>query len=254
MKIVLLGDLHFVSPNDPDLAQRQDRAHFAEAWPSFDAVVKAVRKESPDMIISVGDIVDYFSPENLAFAQEQLSRLPVPCLVTPGNHDYSGASSRAEVETAFSKAGFPLENRVLSCGDTGILLYNTGLSKEETDACPWLDEHLPKHSRNILCTHVPPDLPQTREAILSVQPDKPLAKYVRQLGRRPFETLLPHLSHVFSGHVHFPAQYRVATTEFQLLPLSVRAANRNYPGMGAIHTHDLTQKTTRHIQLPVIAG
>ncbi|WAC71664.1 phosphodiesterase [Roseateles sp. SL47] len=42
----------------------------------------------PDVVVVTGDIVDEGRPEEYAMARELLSRLPMPYLVIPGNHDH----------------------------------------------------------------------------------------------------------------------------------------------------------------------
>lgn len=43
MRIALVGDLHFISPEDPPQARRERRRHFALAWPSFARTVALLR-------------------------------------------------------------------------------------------------------------------------------------------------------------------------------------------------------------------
>ncbi len=115
MKLIILGDLHLVSPADPHLASHGKRAHFALARRHLPALGKAIARESPDFLISLGDLVDWYSDENRDFALEFLESLRIPWAITPGNHDGSLPDSGA-VSTDFrgwEAAGVEIHNRKL---------------------------------------------------------------------------------------------------------------------------------------------
>lgn len=65
MRIAIIGDLHFISPTDPFPSRRERRQHFAQAWPSFARTVRQVKREAPDLVVFLGDLVDYFSATSL---------------------------------------------------------------------------------------------------------------------------------------------------------------------------------------------
>ena len=49
-----------------------------------------MRQEAPDLVISVGDLIDWYSDENRDAAIRFLDSLGAPWLLTPGNHDIAG--------------------------------------------------------------------------------------------------------------------------------------------------------------------
>jgi len=88
MRIAILSDLHLVSPSDPFKEVHAERAHFVSAWPSAQRMCAKLREAAPDLVISIGDLVDWYSDENRDFAIGILNELKIPWHVTPGNHDF----------------------------------------------------------------------------------------------------------------------------------------------------------------------
>ncbi len=87
MKVTVIGDVHLVAESDPYKGIHARRACVKSAWPSFRSLIDSVNAESPDLTILLGDLVDWHSPENIAFGLELLSELKHPWYMTPGNHD-----------------------------------------------------------------------------------------------------------------------------------------------------------------------
>lgn len=87
MKIAIIGDIHAIAPNDPHELFHDYRLVFKGAWPSFLALMSNVKAAAPDLVISLGDLMDWYSDENRDFVVEQFNRLHCPWYFTPGNHD-----------------------------------------------------------------------------------------------------------------------------------------------------------------------
>ena len=66
MKIAVLGDVHLIAGDDPYKNLHGRREFFKSCWPSFQSLLKKVNDESPDLTILLGDLVDWFSSENLS--------------------------------------------------------------------------------------------------------------------------------------------------------------------------------------------
>jgi len=76
--------LRLIQVSDIHLSRK--RAYFQDNWEAF---LEAVRAEPPRFVVVTGDLcVDGpGEPDDIAFAREQLDRLPVPWAAIPGNHD-----------------------------------------------------------------------------------------------------------------------------------------------------------------------
>ncbi|MCC5841129.1 MAG: metallophosphoesterase [Opitutales bacterium] len=245
MRIALIGDLHFISPDDPSRQWREQRRHFAEAWPSFARTVAHVRRESPDLVVFLGDLVDYYSDENRDFALNQLDALKSPWLVTPGNHDFSLPAESDEATTERPEAkeirrrwaarGVAMGNRAIACDGVRLLLVDSPNSSVPEGTVDWLRRETDGSARNILITHVPLKTPEMAKYILSVEPQRDLRKYVQSGAPSLFdEAVRGRVETVFSGHLHFPGYVTTGGTAMRLLPLGLCAFGKTYRGQGGI--------------------
>ena len=245
MKIALVGDLHFIAPDVSARKRRQRRRHFAEAWPSFARVESIVRHESPDLVVSVGDIVDWYSDESRDFALERLDALKPPWLLTPGNHDFApggedgkpraGLPGPKEIRERWEASGVAMGNRSVEADGVRLLLVDSPDSSVPEGTAAWLRKETEGSARNILITHVPLNVPEMADYILSVEPQRDLRKYVQSGAPRLFEEAVRgRVEAVFSGHLHFPGKVSADGTDMYLLPLSVRAVGKTYKGQGGL--------------------
>ena len=116
-----------------------------------------LREAAPDLVVSLGDLVDWYSDENRDFAIEILNELKVPWIVTPGNHDFQMYARRAdgtvgdflpardceeEVTRRWHAAGIELGNRMIDAGNAAILLVNSACGTVPEGTREWLDETL----------------------------------------------------------------------------------------------------------------
>lgn len=239
MKIAVLGDVHLVADDDPYKNLHGRREFFKSCWPSFQSLLKKVNDESPDLTILLGDLVDWFGSENIAFGLDLLSDLQNPWYMTPGNHDLTAPVGGFEQENYNMEAtrdhvsywktqGVDLTNRVIDVEGCNLALLDSALSDLTDGAEGWLDEVLNSGGPNFLFTHVPIDLPETREYILSVDPRRNMAKYV--LSGAPhlyLEQIKNRVSHVFSGHLHFAGDLNCDVTRFHLCNMSITVYDPN---------------------------
>ena len=255
MRIAILSDLHLVSPSDPLKEVHARRAHFARAWPSAKRMCARLREAAPDLVVSLGDLVDWYSDENRDFAIDILNELKVPWIVTPGNHDFQMYASQAdgtvgdilpardceeEVTRRWHAAGIELGNRMIEAGNAALLLVNSACGTVPEGTREWLDETLGQHSNNFLFTHTPLDIPPIRRFILSVDRDRDLKKYVQNGASWLFaDCLRDRFQATFFGHLHFAGQLCVDSTTMYFLGLSVAASGRQYRDMGQAMICDL---------------
>lgn len=260
MKIALVGDLHFIAPDDPFPRRRERRRHFAEAWPSFARVLSMIRDESPDLVVSLGDIVDYYSDENRDFALDRLNALRTPWLLTPGNHDFVHGGEEGEgradppgpedIRKKWEESGVAMGNRAVDADGVRLLLVDSPDSSVPEGTAAWLRKETEGSARNILITHVPLNVPEMADYILSVEPQRDLRKYVQSGAPRLFdEAVRGRVEAVFSGHLHFPGKVTVKGTDMYLLPLSVRAVGKTYRGQGAICVLDTNKQAEEMIRM-----
>ncbi|WP_168735619.1 metallophosphoesterase family protein [Cohnella fermenti] len=250
MKLAILGDLQLVSPDEPRDELRRRRKHFADAWPSFRPIADRIRKESPDLILSVGDLVDWYSVENRDYVADLMNGLGIPWEATPGNHDYSvytwsqerGAYDYysqgerwLEADRGWKEGGINFDNRTIDVGNTRLILMNSAFSGVLPGTREWLREQTRSEQRKILITHVPVDIPEVRDYILSISPGRELAKYVQSHAPWLFdECVRGRIGDVYSGHLHLPGRITVDGTSMHLLGLSTISVGATYPGMGQV--------------------
>ncbi|MCC5848012.1 MAG: metallophosphoesterase [Verrucomicrobia bacterium] len=250
MKLLILSDLHLVSPADPHLGQHKQRAHFAKARHHLPALREAIGRESPDFLISLGDLVDWYSDENRDFALAFLESLQLPWAMTPGNHD--GSSPVPGIPdpglSGWEAAGVAIHNRKLELDPLHAYLVNSHDSNVPPGTETWLREALDPEEVNAVFTHVPPDTPETRAAILAREPQRNLRKYVQSQAPGLFENAMAEtVASVWSGHLHFHATARIGKTRFNILPLSIHAHGKTYPEQGHFHVLDTRTMDTQQI-------
>lgn len=255
MRLAVLGDLHLVSPYDAFRKLLPDRSHFSEAWPSLKGLIPLIRNESPDIVISLGDLVDWYSDDNRDFAMELMAEINIPWRMTPGNHDFQvyrfsedGRSVvRLPVIEGYDKAllgwerrGIRPNNSIIDANGRGLVLMNSAISRIELGTEEWLLNSTQQFKKNIVFTHVPVDTPEIREFILSVEPGRDMNKYVICGAPALFTKCLhSRVDTIFCGHLHFPGMVRIGGTTINLISLSVNAAGKKYRGMGRVLIIDL---------------
>jgi 3',5'-cyclic AMP phosphodiesterase CpdA len=232
LKIAVLSDVHLIADNDPYKHLHTRRDFFKSAWPSFQNLLKKVNDESPDLTILLGDLVDWFSPENIAFGLDLLSKLQTPWYITPGNHDVAapiGGFDQKDYKTEatrdyaayWKQLRVDFTDRVIEIEGCYLILLDSALSNLTSGSESWLNEALNSEHPKFLFTHVPPDLPETREYILSVDPRRSMAKYVLSGAPNLYNIIKNRVSDVFTGHLHFAGDVSSDTTHFHLCNMSI---------------------------------
>ena len=233
MKIAVVGDVHVISDHDPYKNLHVRRAFFKSCWPSFQHLLKKVNDEAPDLVILLGDLVDWFSHENMVFGLDLLADLHSPWYMTPGNHDiavptvgyaqnmYQTEATRDYLSN-WSKQGVDLSTRVIELDGCHVILLDSAMSNLNEGDEVFLAQVLENAKMPLLFTHVPVDLPETRDYILSVDSRRNMSKYV--LSGSP--NLYPHhikgrIPHVFSGHLHFAGNLECDATRFHLCNMGI---------------------------------
>lgn len=239
MKVAVLGDVHLIAEGDPYKRLHDRRAFFKSSWPSFQNLLKKVNNESPDFVILLGDLVDWFSPENVAFGLDLLSGLNMPWYMTPGNHDLAapvGGFDQEDYKTEATRdhvsywkmQGIDLTHRTIAVDGCQIVLLDSALSDLPEGSEGMLDEIVNDDDTQLWFTHVPVDVPKTREYILSVDPRRSLIKYVISGAPDLYSKYIENrVAHIFSGHLHFAGDLSCDTTRFHLCNMGITMYDPN---------------------------
>jgi predicted MPP superfamily phosphohydrolase len=249
MKIAILGDAHLIADDDPYTYLHRERSFFLGTGKSFRALLQEVNRESPDVTIFLGDLVDWFSHENIRFGLDLLTTLSSPLYMVPGNHDleapdgdfglkhYSVRASRKNIRY-WQSQGVDLAHRKLDLGDMSVLLVDNALSDNYKNVDSWLEQALIKNDKNLLFSHVPIDTPQMRNYIHSVDSRRDLRKYVMSGAPELYpQTLKDRISFMFSAHLHFGGHLQCHSTQVHLCSMSTSISKH---GEGQARTAEAT--------------
>jgi len=234
MRLALMTDAHLVSPDDPYKGLHAHRRKYAEAWPSFAALIDQVNRQAPDLTVFLGDLVDWLSLANIDFALDLMSKIKSPWEMTLGNHDLDrpdGDTTQldtyktkpdAESVAAWKAAGVLFGSRVIDSGDCGILIADSPFNGLTDRAVGWLDRVLENQPVNVLLTHTPLDTPAMRRHVSQVKPAADLTKSVMSESADLYQQVLRgRLAHTFCGHLHTPSELALEQTRCHLLGMAI---------------------------------
>jgi predicted phosphodiesterase len=234
VRIIAVADLHFISDRDPAREMVQARQMYAMPRQSFRELAERINASSPDLIVILGDMVDWHSPENVDYALEMLAELKAPWHAVPGNHEFSQVEHAAEgwrfvddyqalysppavdwrsvpdhayakTHAVWSAHGVAFHNRTIMCDGVSLWLMDSALSEVPPGTGEWLDGAGRQDGTNLLFTHVPPDTQENRTAILTREPYRDMNKYVQSKAPGLYAGHIQNrFSHVFTGHLHVP--------------------------------------------------
>ena len=209
MELAFIGDIHLINPQDARQDLVEKRSFFIEGQPSLLELIKTLEQRAVDRIIFLGDIVDWASPDNIAFAANILKEIKVPWSIAPGNHDYQNPNSETdprkglELRAMWQEHGISMGEDKIDCGPFNLFLVDnaTGIISDESLA--WLKTELNEKPYNIVAQHVPLDLPSIRESIKAVTPNRNLEHYTCSKHTNLFEDYYKgRVQAVLTGHVH----------------------------------------------------
>jgi hypothetical protein len=251
MKIAILGDPHFICPNDP-AATKIPRSCFQNTEWHFEKQKKLIQDEQTDLIILLGDLVDWYSDLNRDYGIALIDSIGIPWKMVAGNHDfqiYPDLSPQTPIHTTpretrevctqgWLDKGIELHDRIIKADNTTLILMETGPSIALPGARPWLEDVLKTGGHFTLITHVPLDIPQMREYILKKSPGRDLKKYVCSRSPWIYDVIKGQVEHVFTGHLHFPGELQIDGTHMHLLPLGCFMTGMTYEAMGQVTFFD----------------
>lgn len=85
-RFAIASDLHIALPHT--IWNHPNRYHLVEvSIPAFESVLETLTQLDLDFLLLPGDLTQHGEPDNHAWLQQRLSKLPFPVYVVPGNHD-----------------------------------------------------------------------------------------------------------------------------------------------------------------------
>lgn len=231
-----------VHPHNIHPFDYEKRKHYIEQYPFVQKMLAYVNNQSPDYVIFMGDVVDWYSPENIDFALEQISILKAPWAITPGNHDYQLAVRqrakhnndikhewadfdanicKAKATETWNKKGISFAPQKIAVGNTAIYLIDSALGCTPKEQEAWLANEPSTHSYNILATHVPIQIKEMAEIVSKNKSTAKIEEYVQENSEKLYDRCIRNrIQHVMMGHVHFPSLTKVKDTTFQTVTIS----------------------------------
>ncbi len=262
MKIAILGDMHFICPDDP-ITARVNRVCFQNTEAYFQKQKACIQKENADLVISLGDLVDWYSDMNRDYAIDHMDSIGVPWKMVAGNHDvqmYPDLSPKVPVHTkpedtrefcteSWLSRGIELHDRIIETDGADLLLLDNGPSRTLPTTQTWLREVLENRENITLFAHVPLDTPQTRAYITKESPQRRLSKYVCSGSPWLYHDIKNKVNHIFTGHLHFTGELEVGTTKMHLIPLGCHNQTTQSKENGRITFYDSCSNKIESVHL-----
>jgi hypothetical protein len=231
MRLAVLGDVHLIADNDPYTHYHRLRSKFKDGVPSFRRVISWLNGMDLQAVVSLGDLIDYYTDENADFAAEVMSQLKCPWFMTPGNHDlevpkggpeskqYDNSSAKEHFEVGvenWRKRGVILNDQIRPIGGFDLMLVDSSCGDVATKSVAWMNKKTTPKSW--LFTHVPLNIAAIRNFITEQDPDRDLS--IATQDRTPDffgQCVKGKISRVFTGHLHLAGLVKSDGSNFHLV-------------------------------------
>ncbi|PCJ63003.1 MAG: hypothetical protein COA79_02485 [Planctomycetota bacterium] len=228
MKIAIVGDLHLADKEYADDVSYQSRHHYINQHEYVRKQINSLNENQPDHVILLGDLIDWFSLENIDFALEVFSKLQSSWDMTIGNHDVQLPVShrpehnkgvthkdadatvnicRKKALAGWADRGICVQTRKVELGQASFYFLDSALGYISEEDQLWLIENIVNSSFNIIITHVPFPFEETIKLLKENHKDC-LVYSQQNLSDQFIEKVLSSVNFIFSGHVHFTANYK----------------------------------------------
>ncbi len=186
----------------------------------FSGWITYAKEKEPDAVLFGGDMIDYPSSANLEVIQANLTKLQIPFLYTPGNHDwtYPWEYMTEKAKTEYLPLLEPMMQnntviQTLEIGELLIVAVDNSVGQVNAEALAEYEQILAKGKPTIVVVHVPfitqSVLTKAREVWSSpvvigagnyggIYPDEASTKFMELTTAKESPVIA-----VLAGHVHF---------------------------------------------------
>ncbi|WP_017319226.1 metallophosphoesterase family protein [Mastigocladopsis repens] len=216
-RFAVISDLHIALPHT--IWNHPSRFHLVEvSIPAFERVLEHLTQLNLDFLLLPGDLTQHGEPDNHAWLQERLAKLPFPAYVVPGNHDVPVVMAD---EQSIAVSDFPYYYHKFGYSNTDHLYYTCqllpgvrliGLNSNsfddqgqqigclDTQQLRWLEEVLAAVSDEFVLVMVHHNVVEH----LPNQSRHPIAnRYMLENAPELLQVLRQHsVRLVFTGHLH----------------------------------------------------
>ncbi len=233
MRIACIGDIHIIDPNGPDQDRIANRSFFIDGQKSLVQLFDALTEHRIELVIFLGDLVDWVCDANLSLAHEILNKLTIPWKCVPGNHDFAqpGNTPHRNCRSLWLDKGIDLSTQYIDCEEFGLVLLDNALGNIEDSELQNFDAVLNKKKYNIVCQHVPLALDDICSAIHETAPSRDLDNYTCSTPSDIYQRYYQNrVQAVVSGHVHIDSTTVVVDNcshHLCNLGISIVDSNRN---------------------------
>lgn len=230
-RLLVINDLHIVETETEREIPKETKDEIQARYESFADTSGVASREQwewlsdqiqdydPDAVVLAGDLVDFYSPENLETLKDGLDKIEVPVIYTRADHDYGTWYIEEDRKTVKKQEAAICDNsRVIlqEFPDFLIVGINNSTSQMTKAGLRALKKIWEKEKPVILITHVPLDSLTDRglyEESKKLWGDRALL-WGKDCYYEPNETTQKYLDMVLgedspvvaviSGHLHFP--------------------------------------------------
>ena len=207
----------FASNNNEFCDSRYD----IESTQLLEELLDYARKQKPNAIILSGDIMDRITDSNIRYLKNLFSKIDIPIIYCPGNHDYMDINHNYinpyEILKSFTASP---ECRAIDYGEFTLLAVDN--NKPITDAqLSFLKEQIASDKKLLLVEHKPLLLGEFGEKLLNK-----IGTYFfigtenDTENTKEYVNLIKQNSHrfiaVLCGHIHFAKEYQITENLMQI--------------------------------------
>lgn len=110
----VVSDLHIALPHT--IWDHPSRFHLVEvSIPALESVLEHLQQQQLDFLLLPGDLTQHGEPDNHAWLEQRLAKLPFPVYVVPGNHDIPDARAAADFPYYYRNFGYQTQQLYYTC-------------------------------------------------------------------------------------------------------------------------------------------
>ena len=198
-----------------------DDRYNMESTELFEALLDRAKEFNPDAIILSGDIMDRITDSNIRYLKNLFSKIEIPIIYCPGNHDYMDIDHNFinpyEIVKDFTNDP---EFNIIDYGEFVLLAVdnNKSISKMQLEL---LKEQIASDKKLLLVEHKPLLLGEFGDKLLSkigsyffmgTSKDTDTTKEYVNLVKENSDRFIA----VLCGHIHFAREYKITENLMQI--------------------------------------